>query len=152
MYGFFAYPLEALTSGVGNYVAVSHAGHGLNSYALNYHLVYGRLALFTQTLWGGVYADSPAHAEKVNDQLARCARLIAAYESCAAAELLPAAPARLIVVETDLGGDGTSRWLPGPLPDNDTAQAWLDAPRDTSLPPTEAALDLLVSGPVSETD
>ncbi|MDQ1740884.1 MAG: hypothetical protein QOE53_2536 [Pseudonocardiales bacterium] len=48
---------EVLTRPVSDYVAVSHAGHGVNSYAVNYHLVYRSLALFAQAGWGGVYTD-----------------------------------------------------------------------------------------------
>ena len=39
------------------YAAVSHAGHGLNSYGLNVYLVTESLAAFIQLSWGGVYSD-----------------------------------------------------------------------------------------------
>ena len=58
MYMFREYPAEVLSVDVPDYVAVSHAGHGVNSFAVSLHLVYGSLALFTQTLWGGVYTDN----------------------------------------------------------------------------------------------
>ena len=37
MYGFHLYPAEAVAEPIDNYVALSHAGHGVNSYAINYH-------------------------------------------------------------------------------------------------------------------
>lgn len=40
-----------------DYVALSAAGHGINSYALNYHLVQGPLAVVFQIGWDGVYMD-----------------------------------------------------------------------------------------------
>jgi hypothetical protein len=143
MYGFREYPIEAVTADVGNYVAVSHAGHGINSYAITYHLIYGRLALFAQTSWGGVYADADADAAAVADQLDRCARLIEAYERYVTADLLPPAPARLVVIESDLGGSGTCRWLPEPISDSDSAIDWLEAPRDLTDLPIKAAHHLL---------
>ena len=54
--------LTLLTGQVDDFVAVSHAGHGANSYALSYFLVDGPLALFLQTAWGGVFTD-PEKAE-----------------------------------------------------------------------------------------
>jgi len=39
------------------YAAVSHAGHGVNSYGLNVYIVTQDLAIFIQHGWGGVYVD-----------------------------------------------------------------------------------------------
>lgn len=143
MYGFHEYVLEVVSRAVDNYVAVSHAGHGINSYAINYHLVFGRLALFAQTLWGGVGRDDEdADAARVAAQLDRCARLIRAYEAYAAADLLPAAPARLIVAE-HLGGGGLCRWLHAPISDRAEATAWLQESWDLTDLPIDAAHDLL---------
>ena len=49
---------EVVKEDLEDYVAVSHAGHGVNSYSINYALVSGSLGLFLQTLWGGVYMDA----------------------------------------------------------------------------------------------
>ncbi|MDQ3770714.1 MAG: hypothetical protein M3343_01315 [Actinomycetota bacterium] len=51
----FEFPREVLTSDVENYVSFCHAGHGVNSYSINYHLIYGPVADFMQVGWGGVY-------------------------------------------------------------------------------------------------
>jgi hypothetical protein len=40
-----------------NYVALSQGGHGINSYALTYHLVYRPIAIIFQIGWGGAYMD-----------------------------------------------------------------------------------------------
>ena len=53
MYMFEDYISEALIGTAPDYVAFCHAGHGMNSYAINYHLVDGPLALFVQAPWGG---------------------------------------------------------------------------------------------------
>jgi len=39
------------------YAAVSHAGHGINSYGLNVYIVTQHIAIFVQHGWGGVYND-----------------------------------------------------------------------------------------------
>jgi hypothetical protein len=50
-----------------NYVVLSHAGHGVNSYALQYYLVYGRLAMFLHLGWGGAYMDGQKTAAQIRD-------------------------------------------------------------------------------------
>jgi hypothetical protein len=45
-----------------DYMALCHAGHGVNSYALNYHLLFRPLALILQVGWGGVYMDQADQA------------------------------------------------------------------------------------------
>jgi hypothetical protein len=40
-----------------DHVAFSHAGHAINSYALNYQLVDGPLAVIAQVGWGGGYSN-----------------------------------------------------------------------------------------------
>lgn len=57
MYMFDEYIDEAIVGRIVDYVAVSHAGHGFNSYGLNYHLVHGSLGIFTQDGWGGAYMN-----------------------------------------------------------------------------------------------
>ena len=135
MYGFRVYPSEVITKGVENYVAVSHGGHGINSYAITYHLVYGRLALFAQTLWGGACTATASASARVADQFERCAELIDTYEAYAAADLLPSAPARLIVIDSDLGRRGMARWLPEPTGGDESAADWFEpAMHDTEAP------------------
>ena len=56
---------EALSNPDREYVAVGHAGHGINSYAMHYFLVYGPVALFAQLPWGGAYMDSTETARVI---------------------------------------------------------------------------------------
>lgn len=81
MYLFRRYVDEALASPVDDYLAISHAGHGVNSYGLNYHLVYGPLALFTQNGWGGVYTDPVESQARVAATFRLAADLIASSKS-----------------------------------------------------------------------
>ena len=46
MYMFLDHVTEAMSRRVGDYMAVCHAGHGVNSYCVNYHLVWGPVAIY----------------------------------------------------------------------------------------------------------
>ncbi|MBI4860034.1 MAG: hypothetical protein HY815_07185 [Candidatus Riflebacteria bacterium] len=65
----FAGPVEA-------YVAVCHAGRGINSYGLQLHLVYGPLALFTQDSWGGAYSDEERSRRDISGTFESAAQLV----------------------------------------------------------------------------
>jgi len=48
---------EVEETNVEEYAILCHSGHGINSYALHYYLVYHSLEMFLQLNWGGVYID-----------------------------------------------------------------------------------------------
>jgi len=52
------YLYELITTDAPDYMALSHAGHGINSYGLQYALRYGPLVVFFQRTFGGVYNDN----------------------------------------------------------------------------------------------
>ena len=87
MYSFRDPAREVRTGPVPDYAAVSHAGHSVNSYASNYHLVYRSLALFAQVSWGGVYTGRPTAA--VAKLFDHCQALIDAVEEQPPAETSP---------------------------------------------------------------
>jgi hypothetical protein len=72
------FPADVLAGRAPDYVAVSHAGHGVNSYAINYHLVCGPLAVLLQVGWGGIYTDNAAAARRLDGLFRRCEALHAA--------------------------------------------------------------------------
>ncbi len=127
MYMFDRYLHDALADQSPDYVAFSHAGHGVNSYALNYHLVDGPLVLVVQAPYGGVYM-SDEDARKAIEQLQRCEAVIAAVEG-AKARGLSAHPGRLCVFESTLRGLFAWGWLKQPLADEDQATSWLEQHR-----------------------
>ena len=57
--------------------AVSHAGHGITSWALNFHLVYEQLAVIMQVGWGGFERDNAKAAQTIAKHWARVAQLLA---------------------------------------------------------------------------
>jgi len=50
-----------------DYAILSHAGYGVNSYAIQYFLVSGPLRMFLHLGWGGVYMDSVATTSKIRE-------------------------------------------------------------------------------------
>lgn len=47
------------------YAVLCHSGHGVNSYAIQYYLVYGPLRMFLHLGWGGIYMDAETEAAKI---------------------------------------------------------------------------------------
>jgi hypothetical protein len=48
---------------------ISHAGHGMNSYSINVHIVTESAIVFTQAGWGGIYHDSERASREVNHMI-----------------------------------------------------------------------------------
>lgn len=120
MYLFRPLPTEELYAApVADYVAVSHAGHGVNSYAITYHLVYRQLALFLQIGWGGVYTDNAAAAAELQDVFAQCQTLIAIADELDA----DTTPWRLVCIESPLRGVSACGWVRLPR-SNGRKAAW----------------------------
>lgn len=59
-----------------DYVALCHAGHGVNSFALTYHLVYKPIAIIFQVPWGAIYADPTIDARLFADHCEWSAGLV----------------------------------------------------------------------------
>ena len=97
---------------VTDYVALAHAGHGINSYALHYYLVRKPLFLFLQLAWGGVYMDS----RKTTVQIDRCFRLCAGVIEATEEAVLKDREfkrARFMVVGSDFYGSNVRCEHPG---------------------------------------
>jgi hypothetical protein len=131
MYFFDDYIKEVLTKKTPDYVAFSHAGHGINSYALNYQLVDGPLAVLAQVGWGGGYSNKTEDTRQANDLFARCAELISAGER-AKARGLTGPPGRLVVIESEMREHLVWGWLNRPLR-GQAVREWL---REHSVSPS----------------
>ena len=91
-----------------DYIAIARVGHGVNSHFLSCQAVFGPVALFAQTGWGGVYMDQERQAAEVTAQLERVARVLAL------ADVWPEiarAGHRLIVAESVYKGINLCTWL-----------------------------------------
>ena len=88
---------------------VCHAGHGVNSYGINYVVVTDRVAAFAQTGWGGVYMDERRTAANVIDLGADLEQVFAFADSV---RFWP--PGRLLLVHSDFRGHSSPAWVPHP--------------------------------------
>jgi hypothetical protein len=59
------YLAEFSQTRVADYAILSHSGHGVNSYALQYYVVRGGLGIFLHLGWGGVYMDNKEESAKI---------------------------------------------------------------------------------------
>lgn len=152
MYTPFDQPLlEAVSPRVSDYASFRHIGHGDNSYLFSLHIVYGHLALLVGTGWGGVYMDEDKSTRRLNDQLGRCADLLAEYER--SRQDLDAESSRLVVVEDELGGQNFAQWLELPVEATTPRDVWrqLDADGGEGLrePATRAAMGAISAAAAS---
>jgi hypothetical protein len=84
---------------IGDYAVLCHSGHGVNSYAIQYYLVYRLLRMFLHLGWGGVYMDTDAATSKIR----ACFSLAEKIVPAATTDKL-AAGQRLTIVASDFYG------------------------------------------------
>lgn len=70
--------IQYLKNPVHDQFSFSHAGHGMNSYALNFRHVSGELAMIVQSAFGGVYGDKTNDSKAWNDLVLRINTLLIA--------------------------------------------------------------------------
>ncbi|KAF0155733.1 MAG: hypothetical protein FD159_2034 [Syntrophaceae bacterium] len=90
---------------VEDYAVLAHSGHGINSYAIQYYLVYGRLGLFLHLGWGGVHMDADKESTKIRECFSLADQIVLALKNL---ESLGEKD-RFLVVVSDFYG---SYWLP----------------------------------------
>lgn len=66
---------------VKDYVVLSHSGHGINSYALQYYLVHGKLKMFLHLGWGGVYMDAKSTTMQIHDCFSLADKIVMAAQT-----------------------------------------------------------------------
>jgi hypothetical protein len=90
---------------VEDYAIVSHSGHGVNSYALQYYVVHGALRMFLHLGWGGVYMDDKAVKANIRNCFSLADQIVSAAQGLGRF----GAGEHLTVVGSDFYG---SYWLP----------------------------------------
>ena len=138
---FDTYPLEAVTGPVDDYVAVSHAGHGINSYGLNYHLVFGWIAVFVQVGWGGAYHGNDS-VQRIEAWFSKCGGVLDA-----AARHNPRPrdrSGRLIVAQSDIREVNVCEWVEQPLGNEEGVRWMREHWRPTWRPDVVSTLDSAV--------
>ena len=76
LYNFDAAVHDTLDRRTRDSLAVGHEGHGVNSYAIGYQLVFGPLVIVSQVLWGGVYTDQEQTSRAVRRWFEQIASLM----------------------------------------------------------------------------
>jgi hypothetical protein len=141
MYYMDTYLLEAIASPTKNYLALSKWGHGMNSYALNYQLVYDGLVVFLQVGWGGVYMHEEQQAKTLASWFTDAANVLKASEEHRSRHTNETRI--LVVAQSELTGRNVCGWIRQPLPG--LARQWLSFAETKNGPALDAALLLLTS-------
>ncbi|OOZ40631.1 hypothetical protein [Solemya elarraichensis gill symbiont] len=128
------YAEEFETEQVNDYVILSHDGHGVNSWAIQYYLVKSGLCLLLHLRWGGVYTDNDKGAEEIAACFTVADKIVA--EAGGSGVDLNEKP--LLIVASDFYG---SYWMIDGVRQNE----W-DARESNSLEALNEVLELLVSG------
>ena len=130
---------EVLEGRASDYVAVTHAGHGVNSYSLNLGILFGPIALLVQTGWGGAYMDAHETAQRWGVLTDRSRSVIEMLEDRVLTDDL--GPGRLLIVDSDFTSISACGWVDESTPTSvrewvaadssanafDAAHAWLKA-------------------------
>lgn len=61
------YVQEFESTHVQDYALLGHAGHGTNSYAVEYYVVRRSFGMFLHLAWGGIYSDANADAAQIRE-------------------------------------------------------------------------------------
>jgi hypothetical protein len=96
---------EVEVSQVKDYAVLSHSGHGVNSYAIQYYLVNGSLRMFLHLGWGGVYSDRREDEATIRDCFSMADHIVRAAQGMGRFQ----AGERLTIVGSDFYG---SYWIP----------------------------------------
>lgn len=127
----FTTSADRLLGPVQEQLAISHAGHGINSYALNLRLAVGPVAVMTQVGWGGAYGSEEDDEEWSTlvegvDDLTRSIALADEPRLERRRWLVVHSPLRMDGLPLLLRRDGDRLVVPGELRDED---------RDDDAPP-----------------
>lgn len=98
------------TDGPEEYAVLSHDGHGVNSYAIQYYLVTGPLRMFLHLGWGGAYMDHDREASKIRTCFALADAIVSEVKTTE--KLAPGE--RLTIVGADFYGSSWSAPRQGP--------------------------------------
>jgi hypothetical protein len=96
---------EGLAGEARDYLAISHRGHGINSYGLSYFVDDGPVSVFAQVGWGGGYMDETGSAAA----FAECCEGVTALLETGA-EVGSNLSARVLVVFSDFRAMRSAGW------------------------------------------
>ena len=133
-----AYVHEAQGKRIRDYALLSHSGHGINSYAIQYYLVHGHLRMFLHLGWGGVNEDHEKEAAKIRACFLKADEVVQAMVQAAAGFHTGE---HLTVVVSDFYG---SYWIP-PGPSGQREKIHSNTQVESPLAALTEVLDWLAS-------
>lgn len=111
-YSIDTYVREFVHGEADDYAVVSHAGHGVNSWAISYFVVSGRCGVFVQSAWGGAATsddDDEIERRVMAERFAQTDLLLERNEERRDDDWLA-------VVVSDFHGQRWAWWPPGGAP------------------------------------
>jgi hypothetical protein len=130
------YVLQSQRRQIRDYALLSHSGHGINSYAIQYYLVHGHLRMFLHLGWGGVYEVREKEAAKIRACFLKADEVVQAMVQGAAGFHTGE---HLTVVGSDFYG---SYWIP-PGPGGQKKKIHTDTQVESPLAALTEVLDWL---------
>jgi hypothetical protein len=148
-YNFPDWTGEALLTHPRPFALVAHAGHGMDSYALHYFLVWPPLQLFIQVAWGNAHG-SPTDASDFETSIHLANRLVTAVErsqdrlQLEPDERITVSCSTLTGIEWVVVGVAGRRGLDVRFDRDKREQGTVGSPRDTS-PSPKGVLQLMLN-------
>lgn len=121
LYNFRGHAQLVLVEASQDSMALSNAGHGVNSYGLQYQLAYRWIAVFAQVGWGGAYMDDTTQARKIGGVFGAVTRLLAVFDRISWS---PPAGWRLVVADSELEQSRLAGWLNQTSATDERIDAW----------------------------
>lgn len=138
MYDWRPFVIDTLMSPGNDYWAASFAGHGVNSYSVNFFVVQGSITLLLQEGWDGIYMEASKQRSIIEKEFSACSQLL---EQTQASLRLTQDEGRLVIAASGFRGSSWG-WLDAPAVDFDSAEQWLRANSAPAADPANALATL----------
>lgn len=93
-----------------DYIVLANAGHGVNSWALQFHAVVNGVGVFTSSTWGGIVDETTDERERASDIERRFGQIERLLTWAAAADDCSATGERMAVMSSPTDGEYIARW------------------------------------------
>lgn len=112
---YFLESVDYLKNPIPDQYSLNHAGHGVNSYSLNFRCAIGNIALLAQVAWGGAYMDKKKQSDRWDKIQKVLSRIFSTNTSTYSNEIKKR---EFLIVYSDFRLDAPRLWI-------QSRQAWL---------------------------